>query len=333
MIFIAPLVSVIIPCYNRAHLIAQAISSVRRQTFQDWELIIVDDGSSDDLCLALRECCADERIRLVRHPKNLGEPAARNTGIGVALGRFIAFLDSDDEWLPKKLERQVAVVLGMPEPERVICVTQTVVMLTDNKSIIRPLQRPAPGRSFAEFLYNDGGFAQSSSFFLAKSLAERFPFRESLTQMVDHLFFIELGAAGAEYALIPEPLTIWHNEVRADRVSFADNLAKWRATVKHFSEQASSLVPQHVLIACEARFLSGLLWRTAPLESLKLLLRARIAGALSTKQVLRLLCRNVLPLRTYDSARYLLDRVCRYSPRMYGRFSQSGFEPGRTQQW
>jgi len=328
MAFIVPLISIIIPCYNRAHLIARAITSVTRQTFPDWELIIVDDGSSDNLASVLQEHHADPRIRLIRHSKNLGEPAARNTGIEVAAGRFIAFLDSDDEWLPEKLERQLAAVMARPDPDRVICVTHTIVMLAANRHIIRPVQSPAPGRTFAEFLYNDGGFAQSSSFFVAKSLAERFPFRESLTQMVDHLFFIELGAAGAEYVLVAEPLTIWHNETRPDRVSFADTIGKWRATVKYFIEQASPLVPEHVLIACEARFLSGLLWRTAPLESLKLLLRAWVTGALSTKQTLRLFCRNVLPVKIYDGARHFLDRLQRYVARTRRSLRKAGLAPG-----
>ena len=104
--------------------------------------------------------------------------------------------------------------MAAPDPDLVFCVTQTIVILSEHRRIVRPIRGPAPGRSFAEFLYNDGGFAQSSSFFLAKSLAQRFPFREDLRQMVDHLFFMELGAAGASYLLVPEPLTVWHNEER-----------------------------------------------------------------------------------------------------------------------
>lgn len=307
MSLVKPLVSVIIPCYNRASIIRLAIDSVWRQTFGDWELIIVDDGSSDNLTEALRIYDEDPRIRLVRHSRNLGEPAARNTGIAAALGRFVAFLDSDDEWLPQKLEQQLSAILAAPDPDNVFCVTQTIVMLSARHCIVRPLHGPAPGRSFGEFLYNDGGFAQSSSFLLAKSLASRFPFRENLMQMVDHLFFIELGAAGATYLQVPEPLAIWHNETRPDRVSLADSLAQWRATLRYFCDEAASMEPPHVLAACEARVLSGVLWRTDPLESLQLLARAWRDGVLSTQQVMMLLCRNTLPSRVYDPARQLYD--------------------------
>ena len=143
---------------------------------------------------------------------------------------------------------------------------QTLVKLSGRRRIIRPLQTPRPGRSYAEFLYNDDGFAQSSSFFLSTALAKKFPFREDLNQMVDHLFFIEVGASGSAYLLVPEPLTIWHNEDRPDRVSTSDTVSKWRSTVQTFFDSAAGLLPPHVLIACEARFLSGVLWRSRPGE-------------------------------------------------------------------
>src|SRR5215469_1652028 len=301
-----PLVSVIVPCYNRAHIIARAVDSARDQTMQDWELVIVDDGSSDDIVGALMAYRNDERIRLVRHTCNRGEPAARNTGIQAARGRFIAFLDSDDVWLPEKLARQTKTIMAAPNPDFVFCVTRTIVILSAHRRIVRPVRGPAPGRSFAEFLYNDGGFAQSSSFFLAKSLAQRFPFRQDLRQMVDHLFFMEVGAAGASYLLVPEPLTVWHNEERPDRISMGDDLAKWRKIVQQFSEEAAPFVPSHVLLAGEARFLSGHLWKASPRESIKLLLRARRGGALSSRQAFSLFCRNALPRQRYDFVRHWL---------------------------
>ena len=307
---VSPLVSVIIPCYNRSDIIAEAIGSVRGQTLQDWELVIVDDGSADDLAGVLAPIIKlDERIRLVRHARNRGDPAARNTGIEAARGRFIAFLDSDDTWMPSKLERQAAAVLSAPEPENVFCVTKTLVVLSESRRIVRPIRGPAPGRSFAEFLYNDGGFAQSSSFFLAKSLAERFPFREDVRQMTDHLFFIEVGASGASYLLVDEALTVWHNEDRPDRITNGDDLAKWRTMIALFKQVTGPFVPPHVLVAAEARYLSGHLWSAYPTESIRLLLRARRAGALTAGQVMKLFCRNALPQRQYDLVRHWLTTL------------------------
>ena len=106
-----PKVSVIIPTYNRAHLLRRAVLSVQAQTLPDWELIVVDDCSTEDIAGALAEF-DDRRIRLIRHPVNRGAPAARNTGIASASAPWIAFLDSDDEWLPEKLARQWRLVRG-----------------------------------------------------------------------------------------------------------------------------------------------------------------------------------------------------------------------------
>jgi glycosyltransferase involved in cell wall biosynthesis len=101
-----PKVTVIIPTYNRAHLIKRAIKSVLNQTFQDFEIIVVDDGSTDNTEEVVKSF-NDLRIKYIKHQKNLGASAARNTGIKNSKGEYIAFLDSDDEWLPEKLEKQM----------------------------------------------------------------------------------------------------------------------------------------------------------------------------------------------------------------------------------
>ena len=101
-----PRVSVIIPTFNRHRKVVRAVSSVLQQTFLDHEIIVVDDGSTDDTNAVLTQFGA--RIFRERHPKNRGVSAARNTGIRKSSAPLIAFLDSDDYWLPDKLAEQVA---------------------------------------------------------------------------------------------------------------------------------------------------------------------------------------------------------------------------------
>ena len=108
-----PTVSVIIPTYNRAHLIGMAVQSVLEQSYQDFEIIVVDDASTDNTGEVVRSF-KDERIRYIRHKKNKGAAAARNTGIKAARGEYIAFQDSDDKWLPEKLEKQMKVFENAP---------------------------------------------------------------------------------------------------------------------------------------------------------------------------------------------------------------------------
>ena len=102
-----PRVSVVVPTYERADLVGRAVDSALAQTVEDIEVIVVDDGSTD----GTREAVAaesDPRVRYLEHESNRGVSAARNTGIEAASGEYVAFLDSDDEWLPRKLERQLA---------------------------------------------------------------------------------------------------------------------------------------------------------------------------------------------------------------------------------
>lgn len=102
------LVSVITPSYRSADYIDKTIASVLGQTYLDWELIIVDDCSPDHSNIIIeRRVAEDKRIKLIKLAVNSGAAVARNTAIELAKGRFIAFLDSDDQWLPSKLERQV----------------------------------------------------------------------------------------------------------------------------------------------------------------------------------------------------------------------------------
>lgn len=104
-----PLVSIVTPIYDCEKFIALTIESIVDQTFQNWELIIVDDCSKDSsLNIVQSYADRDHRIRVLRLEKNSGAAVARNTAIEAARGRYIAFLDSDDTWLPYKLERQLS---------------------------------------------------------------------------------------------------------------------------------------------------------------------------------------------------------------------------------
>ena len=108
------MISVILPTFNRSNMIVRSICSVLNQTYKDFELIIVDDGSTDctqDMVSRIK----DSRIRYIRHEKNKGAAAARNTGIKAAQCDLIAFQDSDDEWVPEKLEKQIKAILALPD--------------------------------------------------------------------------------------------------------------------------------------------------------------------------------------------------------------------------
>ncbi len=104
------LVSIIVPVYNAENYIAETIACVTAQTYTEWELLLVEDCSKDKSLSVIEQCLEeqrDNRIRLIRQPTNMGAAKARNRGIKEARGRYIAYLDADDLWVPEKLEKEL----------------------------------------------------------------------------------------------------------------------------------------------------------------------------------------------------------------------------------
>ncbi|MBE6761265.1 MAG: glycosyltransferase family 2 protein [Ruminococcaceae bacterium] len=115
-------ITVIMPAYNAEKTIGEAVKSVIAQTVTDWELIVIDDGSTDNTATILTELAsADSRIRFLQNEKNSGVSFTRNRAVELADGKWIAFLDSDDKWLPEKLEKQLGLLKKYPE--MVVCYT------------------------------------------------------------------------------------------------------------------------------------------------------------------------------------------------------------------
>lgn len=127
----SPLVSIIIPAYNAARTLEETVQSALSQTMSDFEIIIVDDGSSDNTSEVARSI-KDERIRVLTQP-NGGVAAARNTGIRAAVGKYVALLDSDDLWVAHKLERQLEV---LEADETVHAVQSGATFVNDSLEVI-----------------------------------------------------------------------------------------------------------------------------------------------------------------------------------------------------
>jgi O-antigen/teichoic acid export membrane protein/glycosyltransferase involved in cell wall biosynthesis len=153
-----PKVSVYIPTYNYGRFLGEAIQSVLDQTFPDWELIVVDDGSTDDTREVV-ESFADPRIHYV-YQENQGNPAARNTALRMVRGEYIACLDGDDIWLPEKLEKQVAQLDALPPA--VGLVYSDLYLFNDGDDTITGRflrgRKPPRGRVLAELLPEKSAF-------------------------------------------------------------------------------------------------------------------------------------------------------------------------------
>ncbi len=163
------LVSVIIPTFNRAHLIRETIDSVLKQTYQNFEIIIVDDGSTDNTAEVVKSY-SDPRISYFYQP-NSGLPAkARNVGLTRASGEFIAFLDSDDIWFPRKIERQLTEFAKNPE---LLGIGTNVLLFPGPRKI--PSRLPHDSRLDFKTLLK-GSFLYNSSFLIRRSVIEAIGF-------------------------------------------------------------------------------------------------------------------------------------------------------------
>lgn len=158
-----PTISVIIPTHNRGHLVGQAISSVLDQTYQNFEIIVVDDASADNTEDVVKGF-DDSRVHYICHEQNRGAPWARNSGAAVARGEYLAFLDSDDIWHPKLLERQLAVLAGLQPSVGMICCSM-IRRQGESRTTLRPRIR---GLTFDENLIVGNGIC-TSSFLIRKA--------------------------------------------------------------------------------------------------------------------------------------------------------------------
>jgi glycosyltransferase involved in cell wall biosynthesis len=202
-----PTVSIIIPTYNRKQSIGRSVKSVLNQTYQDFELIIVDDGSTD----GTREVVAgfnDERIRYVRHEENKGEAAARNTGIKAARCDYIAYQDSDDEWLPEKLAKQMELLEHAP-PE--VGVIYTGFWKTQNHRrtyVPFPWVNQKNGDIHKELL--KGNFVGSPVVLIKKECFDRVGlFDERLCNLVDWEMWLRISKH-YHFRCVDEPLVVAH---------------------------------------------------------------------------------------------------------------------------
>ncbi len=216
-----PLVSVIIPTYNRGWILKEAIDSVLAQNFTDFELIIVDNGSTDNTQDILDSY--KEKIIVERHSRNKGVSAARNRGIASASGQYIAFLDSDDLWLPQKLSTQIDFFNA--NPEALIC--QTEEKWIRNSIFVNPKKRhkKISGNIFEQSLYLC--LVSPSAVMIKRSLFEKTGmFDESLPACEDYDMWLRISCRYPVY-LIDTPLIIKRGG-HADQLSRSSGLDRYR---------------------------------------------------------------------------------------------------------
>jgi glycosyltransferase involved in cell wall biosynthesis len=237
-----PRVSVVIPTLRRPALLARALRSALTQTYGDIEVVVVVDGPDDDTVAYLRTV-VDPRLRILAHHRSLTAAGARNAGVAYAKGEWIAFLDDDDEWLPQKLERQIAYA-GSGRSSLISCRSHVV---TPVASYIWPEEIYDNSTPVDEYLFDrrgafaGSGYLQTSSYLIPRILFERSPFAVP-SQHDDWEFVLHLSKRfGARIDTVPEVLVKTYAEEPRPSLSTSGT---WVASLAWLDRVASLLTPR-----------------------------------------------------------------------------------------
>jgi len=226
-----PLVSVVIPAYNRAQTITACVGSVLEQGYENLEVIVVDDGSSDDTARVVEEM-TDPRVRLIRQG-NAGANVARNTGLDNASGKYVALLDSDDIFLPGHLSGSVEVLER--SASKTLVYSQVVVDRGDGVTFLKPPRALRAGENVAEYMLCDKGFIQTSTIMMRRELAANVRYLPGLPAGQDLDFAIRCMGHGVDFVMKPVPGAVWKDHFDPSRISAgAHPVAReeWLASVK-----------------------------------------------------------------------------------------------------
>jgi glycosyltransferase involved in cell wall biosynthesis len=232
-----PKISVVIPCYNGADFLAQTLESVMRQTWPPAEIIVIDDGSTDNSEAIAASLGAP--IRVIRQT-NQGESVARNRGINEAKGSWIAFLDADDLWHPTKLEKQRVFLQG----DTLAVCTGNSVLDSETGNIGTGVRSPSywgpPSRESLtpEWIVGVGVPCMPSSLVVRADLPIRFPTWTRFSE--DAVYLLELIRMG-NIQIVPEPLITYREHAKSQSMSFPDIEVKRHSSIDRWIVEYSNI--------------------------------------------------------------------------------------------
>jgi glycosyltransferase involved in cell wall biosynthesis len=220
-----PFFSIVIPCYNRPLNLKKALESCLSQTFKNFEVIVVDDGSQEDIKSVVEEFNSS---KIYYHKQeNSGASVARNRGIDLARGEYIAFLDSDDLYRKDKLDVFFRKIQEVSQScSSLVLYSKISVLREGGKCWTKPNRGVKKSEEISEYLMVHHQFIQTSTIVVPSKLAKKNKFTEGLIFGQDTDFCIKLGKSGADFIFIDKELTIWFDEYSPSRVSSTNSSDK-----------------------------------------------------------------------------------------------------------
>jgi glycosyltransferase involved in cell wall biosynthesis len=301
----AVLISVVIPVRNRLVLLDRALQSLRRQCDREFEVIIVDDGSEEEI-LPVAARFPDLTIELLRCDRP-GANRARNIGSDAARGRFVAYLDADDLFLPEKLMRLVP-RLEAQDPD--ILISAGYVWRGGDRLQVKPRRPIGLKEDISEFYFLHGERFITSAFIVKTQLAREIRWDEALRKVQDPDFIIRLVRAGHCIDYVAEPLVVLCDDVQIGRISntnHVDNMRDWLA-------RSGELLSSRARVGFELYVLAYELSRVSMAQGVGLALKTALWGRPPARLLAKTLCRIAVPLAVFKlvaQVRLLFERRSR----------------------
>ena len=279
-----PLFSIVIPTYNRAHAVGDAIQSCLAQTLDDFEIIVVDDQkSTDDIAAALARFAGAD-IRLLSRLKNTAA-GNRNVGALAARGKYVAFLDSDDEFLPNKLEACLTYLERHPFHA---VYSRTFVDRGVDRLWARPRRGLREGENIFEYFFIHKGWIHLSTLAADANVVREHPFREDLGFGDDTQFAADLAKSGVRLHMLEEPLAVYRDLGCASQLSQAPVYASADAPANKpfidWVESQRAYMSKRAYHAYRAWYLARFVSRRSPLQALRFVWQAHRRGSMTSLQ-------------------------------------------------
>jgi len=287
---VTPRFSVVIPVHNRADVLGAALASVLAQSCADFEVIVVDDGSSDDPAGVVAGF-ADPRLSIVRQ-ENRGACAARNRGIDLARGHYVAFLDSDDRFLPHHLETMARLLDGKTDTAGY---ARMAVNRGDGRSLVKPPRALRAGEHMAVYLLCDRGFVPTITLVVPRAIAARVRYDETVTYGDDKDFAIRLFLAGCKFAMAEAPGAVWNDAYDPARLS----AGRRGASLLPWIERMRPRLPARAYYGCRGWSIAKGVAATRKSAAIKLFAEAVLHGAYRPAMAARIFLQIFLPDRVY----------------------------------
>lgn len=298
-----PFFSVVIPVYNRASSIVNVLNSVFEQTFSDYEIIVVDDGSNDrDELLTVLEEFSNVKLLL---RDNGGGGAARNTGIKEAKGKYIAFLDSDDYFLPEKLQSCFNYITSI-KAEELFLFTSFIVDRGVGKTWIKPDSKFDGKQRVDEYLTTGPGWSQTSAVIVDSALAKKVLFDESLPSSQDTDFTIRCYLNGGGFHFLDVPLSIMNDVYDPLRVSKQKNVEPLIHWIDQMLEKGIS---KKANLAYKGWQCARIISETDKVKAIRLYSQALFAGCFRPKTATRVFLQIIVPEKSYQKLMTFIIRL------------------------